>query len=114
MFQLCVSICTVVTFDVAFNKEREREAYKNKTVVLFLHLDSRCVVRSFSLKALSSSLRLNLLKEQSGFCVAGLDPELAPCMLGRYLFDVVGCSFTEPPQSTDYSGEENNILTYFP
>lgn len=59
MFQLCVSICTVVMFDVAFNnkKEREREKLKNKTVVpCLLRLASRCVVRSFSFKAISNSL----------------------------------------------------------
>lgn len=35
MFQLCVSICTVVTFDVAFINTREKEAYTTKMLSSF-------------------------------------------------------------------------------
>lgn len=56
-------------------------------------------------------LKLNLSKEQSCFCVARLDPELVPCMLGSYLFDVVGSSFNEQPQSYDFFGQENYVHT---
>lgn len=56
-------------------------------------------------------LRLNLLKEQIGICVAGLDRELVPCILGSYLLDVVGSSFNEPPQSKVYFGGENYVHT---
>ncbi len=56
-------------------------------------------------------LILNLLKEQSGVCVAGLDPELVPCILASYLLDVFGSSFNEPPQSKDYFGNENYVQT---
>lgn len=53
-------------------------------------------------------LKLDLVEEQC-FCVTELDQELVPCMLGSYLFDITGSSFSDPPQSEDYFSEENYV-----